>query len=116
MLCYKISPMKLTLAEKTVIGTNILLVLILLSIFGLQFIIDSTDVNLRHYFRPPPAASPATTDAANNNIGLTIAVPEPTTDEELGADEPRRAWVGWTIIIVSGLLVILGLGIKFLQK
>lgn len=102
--------------EKTVIGTNVLLVLILLSIFGLQLIIDSTGVNLRHYLRPSPTASPATTDAANDNIDLSIAVPEPTDDEEIGADEPQRAWVGWTIIIVSGLLILGGLGIKLLQK
>lgn len=107
--------MKLTLTEKTVIVTNIILLIILLSIFGLQLIIDSTDLNLRHYFRYSPSASPPVTDTANNNPDLTIAVPEPTADEEIGADEPRRPWVGWTIIIVSGLLILGGLGIKFLR-
>lgn len=109
--------MNLTTAEKTVIGTIVFLMFVLLAQLGLQFYISQANIDLRRLFSPPASTVTTTSDSSQNYTDdSAVEDTMPTEAEEVSAKRPRSPWVGWSIIIGSSLLLITAVGIKFFSS
>lgn len=114
LMCYKLYIMNLTTAEKTVIGTIVFLMFVLLAQLGLQFYISQANIDLRRLFSPPASTVTTTSDSSQDYTDdSAVEDTMPTEAEEVSAKRPRSPWVGWSIIIGSSLLLITAVGIKF---
>ncbi len=116
--------MQLTVVEKIVIGINIFLLFVLFLILTAHYLVVQSGIDLRsrlslssNMAAPSPVPDiDNSREAPNFNTDLSVVVPQPTNNEEVSADQPRRPWVGWAIVITSSLLLIAGIALKFIRS